>query len=332
MIYDLVGDAIQIATPEGGFHGEAAFICEHIQQNSLDSVAVLFRTNAQSALLEQCLIKEGIPYTVRGGVTFFSRKEIYQMVFFLAAAFCNNLEAVIGFPKNDKKGLPSFTGIGNLPTIEFGKPSRYLGAASFSKLELLYRTTQKPDLVKVAREFEGALDRRFRPGARDLADMLEQMREQVDTPKDALGWAFHHVYDEQLRLDTDTNEDAYHNKVASITVLMEISEKYSSIPEFVDYCMEQLFLDSKIKTTAAVQLMTIHSAKGLEFKHVYVLGLNDRFLPHARGNLDEERRVFYVAVTRAEDKLILSSPSGLDFYGKTLTPSGFLAEISELTL
>lgn len=330
MIHDLVGDTIQIAVPDGGFHGEAEFICEHIQQhygNNLADVAVLFRTNAQSALLEQCLIKQGIAYSVRGGTTFFKRKEVYQMIFFLAAAYCNILEAVIGFSKQ------GFTGIGNLPTKDFGKPSRYLGAASFSKLELLYRATNAPrDLVKITREFEEALDRRFKAGARDLADMLEQMREQVDTPSDALGWAFHQVYDEQLRLDTDNNEDAYHNKVASIQVLMDISEKYTSIPEFVDYCMEQIFMESSIKAESAIQLMTVHAAKGLEFKTVYILGLNDRFLPHSRANLDEERRVFYVAVTRAEDKLILSSPTGLDFYGKPLAPSSFLAEISEFPL
>jgi superfamily I DNA/RNA helicase len=75
----------------------------------------------------------------------------------------------------------------------------------------------------------------------------------------------------------------------------------------------------------AVQLMTIHASKGLEFKNVFVLGVNDRYLPHARGEMNEELRLFYVAATRAEEYLLLVSPVGIDFYGKELNPSSFLS-------
>lgn len=335
MLKPLLGNSVHLLTIDGGFHGEALAVGDLVKNMAPQErtrTAVLFRTNAQSALLEQQLIRQQIPYVVRGGAAFFARKEIYQMVFFLAAAYCNSLEAVIGYPRSDKTGGTVLTGIGNFPTISFNKPSRYLGTASFNKLELLFKTTPKADLVKVTREFEDALDRRFKPGARDLADMLEQLREQVDNSRDALMWAFDQVYENQLRLDTDNNEDAYNNKVASIMVLMEMAEQTPDIQEFVAYCLGRLFssLDTSQESSGeAIQLMTIHAAKGLEFQTVFILGVNDRYLPHARGDLNEERRIFYVAVTRAEEQLILSAPIGLDFYGKDLLPSCFLEESFE---
>jgi len=333
MIHNVQGDVVQLATPDEGFHGEAELVAREImtkQTGKWSDFAVLYRTNAQSALIERELIKHNVPYSVRGGAAFFARKEIYQMVFFVAAAFCNKIEAIVGYPRNDAKNMPGFSGIGNLPTLAFGKTTRYLAAANFGKLDLIFKSTVNPDMLKVVREFERSMgDARYRPGIRDLGDMIQNMRAACSTTTEALEWAFQNVYEAQIRLDADDDEDAYNNKVTSITVLMDVAKGYANPCEFVDFCLGRLLEGTQYQKgdKNSVQLMTIHASKGLEFANVYVLGVNDRFLPHARGNMDEERRLFYVAVTRAENHLMLVSPRGLDFYGKELSPSSFLSEI-----
>lgn len=332
IIQNIQGNVVQLATPDDGFVGEAelvrAEIASRLVGNSFSDFAVLYRTNAQSALIERELIKHNIPYAVRGGSSFFARKEVYQMVFFVAAAFCNNVEAIIGYPRNESKGIPGYAGIGNLPTLSFGKTTRYLGHANFSKLDLIFKSTVNPDMVTVVREFERSIpDARFRPGVRDLGDMLQNLRAECKTAYQALSWAFDNVYEAQLSLDADDDEDAYNNKLASIEVLKDISREYDDPCTFVNYCLDRLFSVAGNGDTNVVQLMTIHASKGLEFKNVYVLGVNNRYLPHARGDMKEELRLFYVAVTRAEDYLMLVSPTGLDFFGKELEKSSFLFEI-----
>lgn len=323
------GSVVQLATPSGGFHGEAELVAQEIisrADQNWGSCAALYRTKAQSALLERELIKHQVPYSVRGGASFFARKEIYQMVFFLAAAYCNNIQAIVGYTRNEAKGIPAFAGIGNLPTLTFGKTTRYLGNASFNKLDMIFKSTVNPDIVTVVREFERSLDTRSRPGARDLGDMLQNLRAEAENPREALEWVFRNVYEPQIKLDTDDDEDAYNNKVTSIAVLHDIAAEYQDVTGFVDYCLGRMFegFGQKDAPKNAVQLMTIHASKGLEFKNVFVLGVNDRYLPHARGELNEELRLFYVAATRAEEYLLFVSPIGIDFYGKELTPSSFI--------
>jgi DNA helicase-2/ATP-dependent DNA helicase PcrA len=324
------GSVVQLATPSGGFHGEAELVAQEIISRAdlnWGSCAALYRTKAQSALLERELIKHQVPYSVRGGASFFARKEIYQMVFFLSAAYCNSIQAIVGYPRNEARGIPGFSGIGNLPTLSFGKTTRYLGNASFNKLDMIFKSTNNPDMVQVVREFERSLDTRSRPGARDLGDMLQNLRAEASNPREALEWVFRNVYEPQIKLDTDDDEDAYNNKVTSITVLQDIAAEYQDITAFVDYCLGRMFegFGQNDAPRNAVQLMTIHASKGLEFKNVFVLGVNDRYLPHARGEMNEELRLFYVAATRAEEYLLLVSPVGIDFYGKELNPSSFLS-------
>jgi len=337
VIVNIQGEVVQLATPVGGLHGEAELVRSEIMAKCGDgpwsNFAVLYRTNAQSALIERELIKHRVPYTVRGGATFFARKEIYQMVFFLAAAYCNDVRAIVGFKKDEVNGTPGFSGIGNFPTKDFGKTTRYLGEAAWAKLDMIYKSTDEPvDLVKVVDEMERSLDSRARPGARDLGDMLQNLRANTQVPREALEWALENVYELQLKLDTDGDDEAYEGKRSSIAVLMDIASEYHTVKEFVDYCFERMLEGSAKKSDGkkdAVQLMTIHASKGMEFKNVYVIGVIEGFLPHARGVHSEELRLFYVATTRAENYLLLSCPSGTDFYGKPLLASPFVSLLYE---
>lgn len=328
-------EAVRISAPFGGFHGEAEFVCTDLmakKDESWSDFAILYRTNAQSALLEREFIKHRVRYTVRGGATFFARREVYHMVFFLAAAFANNVDAIIGIKRNEAAGIPGFTGIGNMPTLSFGKTTRYLGAAAWDKLDMIYKSTVNPDMVQVVREFERSLDSRSRPGARDLGDMLQNLRAEADTPGTALDWVLENIYQTQLQLDTDGDEDAFESKMSSIRVLQDIAQEYTDIKEFVSYCLERMMEGASKKqqtVSDAVQMMSIHASKGLEFKHVYVLGVNQGFLPHARGDGAEELRLFYVAITRAEESVTLMSPVGVDYFGRELAASEFLSILTE---
>jgi len=342
---------IRIMTPAEGFIGEAEWVRGDMQEKYVRSTsdtpwaefAAIYRTNAQSAYIERQLIRHHIPYTVKGGSSFFARKEVYQMVFFLAAGWCNNLQAVIGYPEDKRNRIPGFQGIGNLPTLRFGKTTRWLGAKLFSTLDMIFKSDPSQGLLDTVRAWVNTLDSRARPGANDLADMLQNMRASVESgpqydaednemnlPHAALYWAFNNVYEAQLRLDTDKDEDAYDAKVASVRVLMEIAEDYSDIPSFVDYCLTRMVANSsKEEKLDSVKLMSIHASKGLEFKHVYVLGCNEGYLPHAKGDLHEELRLFYVACTRAMDTLTILVPEGYDFREQPLAPSPFLEILRE---
>jgi len=325
---EISGEVI-ISNPEGGFYGEAEWVAQDIENylagnHAPSDIAILYRTNAQSALIEREFITRQIRYSVRSGASFYNRREVYQMVLFLAASYCNNIEAITG--------SPTFTGIGNIPTPAFGKPTRYLGKEMLGLVSTLFKSSKATqgedvDLLDSIREaWDAVNDRRFKPGLHDLIEMVESIREFAgDLPSDALTWVFENIYEEHLRLDIDDDEHAYYDKISNIGVLIDLAGRFSAIPEFVSYCLDCMKKPSDSILTNAVSLMTVHASKGLEFKRVYVLGLNERYLPHARGEVEEERRLFYVAATRAENELILVAPVGNDLLGKELRPSRFLA-------
>lgn len=328
---------VSVLSPEGGFIGEAEMVTSDIKEylnlgNSPSDIAILYRTNAQSAIIERELINHQLPYSVRSGGSFFCRKEIYQVIFFLAVAYCNNIDALVGYSRKGQTG--ALQGIGNIPTPSFGKPTRYLGKEILGMVRTLFKSAQAtevdPDLLDSIREAWDAIqDRRFKPGLQDLIEMIESLRTYGgETPQEVISWVFENVYEEHIRLDIDDNEDAYYDKVANIAALQEIAGGHTAIVSFVDYCLERLFTTPDFISKNGVSLMTIHASKGLEFKRVYVLGLNEGYLPHSRGDQHEERRLFYVATTRAEQELLLSSPIGPDQLNRSsaaLEPSKFLS-------
>lgn len=325
---------VSVIKPNNGFYGEAEWVAQDLevylsQGGASSDVAILYRANAQSALIEREFIMRQIRYSVRSGTGFYLRPEVYQMVFFLAVAYCNNIDALTGIPRSAKSS--GFIGIGNIPTPGFGKPTRYLGKETLGMVRTLFKSAQAtqddPDLVDSIREAWDAIqDRRYKPGLQDLIEMLDGIRENAgDTPQEILTWVFEVIYEEHLRRDIDDDEMGYYDKVSNISVLIKLATEFQDVPSFVDYCLSCMSSPSQLVSNNAVAMMTVHASKGLEFKRVYVLGLNERYLPHARGDVNEERRIFYVAATRAEENLILVSPSGTDLSGKELTTSRFLA-------
>ena len=296
--------------------------------------AILFRTNQQSRPLETALRKADIRYNLVGGQSFFDRKEIRDFVSYLKL-FLN--------PDDD-------TGLLRIANV----PSRGLSNATMEKL--LQLSQERRSSVFAVMQDKEALDE-FRTRTIDaILDFVELidiyhnrlMQPVVAHPENPLkawctAWLAEVGLFQEIRR-IEKNEESAENKVRNIVDLLETMD-----PEFVPAdrpiderlhrYLEHISLDrDKDDTEEArdvVTLITMHSCKGLEFPHVYIAGVEDGLIPHSRskveGTLDEERRLFYVAITRAQASLSMSHCEHRKKYGEQIPchPSPFLKEIPE---
>lgn len=270
-------------------------------------IAVLFRTNAQSRSIEEHLIIQGIPYVIHGGVSFYERKEVKDIIAYLQMAID---------PTNDK----AFKRVVNIP-------SRYLGKAFLEKVAS-YRGTHW-DAIQggiTMKDYEVR-------GTNDFVRTVESIREFMqDNPlEETVNFILNSFYRKYLEDNGEDEEDVA--RLENLETLKFAMSRYSNINEFLDYIE---FMNSTAKTSIdGVQLMTIHKSKGLEFDHVYLIGFSQGTLPHFRaveasmgGNIqpiEEERRLLYVAATRAINICRMSSPMNVN--GKPCAPSQFTKEL-----
>ncbi|MGD0410860.1 MAG: UvrD-helicase domain-containing protein [Verrucomicrobiota bacterium] len=286
--------------------------------------AVLFRTNQQARPLETALRQAGIRYQVIGGQSYFDRREIKDFLAFLKA-FLN--------PRDDI----SLLRIANVPP-------RGLSEATMERL--LAASQERGCPVFAAMKDAGALAALV-PRTRDAVARFVKLvqRQEAALREGALSprqWAENFVreiaYEAELRRGEKTPEAA-DNRVRNLRELLAtLGTTAGNTAAQVESFLDDLALDSgreeeQEQTGDAVTLITMHSCKGLEFPHVYIVGLEDGLLPHSRskaeGTLDEERRLFYVALTRAMRTLTLSHCAARKKYGQPLAchPSPFLGEL-----
>lgn len=283
-------------------------------------ICVLYRTNFQSRILEEAFLGENVPYQLLG-TKFFERKEIKDVVSYIKAArnrdSLSDIKRIINEPK---RGLgPAaiikiFSGAsGTLPPAQ---------AKSYATFELLmdsiasYGENHTPsELVRFVIERSGLYDM-YRNGTDEEKEKLENLEELV---------TFATRYDALPPAAEDANGDS------EPTPLQKMLED-------IALQSDQDEIDDKNKPAAGVKLMTIHSAKGLEFNHVFIGGLEQGLFPHdgfdekkAVEDQEEERRLFYVALTRARKKLMLSYAMMRTIYGEQTfnMPSEFLSDIPE---
>jgi len=290
--------------------------------------AILFRTNQQSRPLETALRTASVRYHLIGGQSFFDRREIKDFLAFLKV-FIN--------PHDDI----SLLRIANVPARGLSEVTmeRLLGASHERKCSVF--TAMKNPLVtttfqKNTRESIEAWVAWVERGQSELQTTASEFRLQK-WADDFLGEI---GYFAELRRLEKTPEAA-EARVKNLKELMATMDGVGNAPaERLENFLEGITLDSdreeeKENTSDAVTLITMHSCKGLEFPHVFVVGLEDGLLPHSRskveGTLDEERRLFYVAVTRAMQTLSISHCGGRKKYGQLLPcqPSPFLKELPE---
>lgn len=306
---------------------EARFVIEQLQNlqrtenKKLGDMAILYRTNTQSRIFEEMLIKSGISYNMVGGLKFYERKEIKDIIAYLRVIFnpadSLSLLRIINVPKR---------GIGD---ASLAKIQAYAAASNVSLFEA----------VSNAAAIDG-LSSRFVSKLDDLAGIIfELMNLASEAPvEDLIDRVLHDTgYLEELENErTPQAQSRIDNLHELISVAQEFaaSEEENNLENFLAHVALVSDIDDTELGEDAITLMTLHSSKGLEFPVVFLVGMEEGLFPHARTLMDEteieeERRLCYVGITRAKEKLFLSSTKMRTIYGNTVTypPSRFLQEI-----
>ncbi|MET3125582.1 DNA helicase-2/ATP-dependent DNA helicase PcrA [Arcicella rosea] len=289
--------------------------------------AILYRTNAQSRSFEESLRKLNIKYRIIGGLSFYQRREVKDLL------------AYFRFVVN-QKDEEAFKRIINLP-------KRGIGDTTIAKIAVTASENQISvwEVVSNIKQFQAG---RFADTIEGFADLIKSFKIMVEADKKDAYEAASHIA-KASGLLRELHED---KTVEGLSRYENVQELLNSIKEFVDdneVEEEDKSLSSFLQTVSLlttadsddpdgdndrVTLMTIHGAKGLEFNHVYVVGMEEDLFPsqmmlQSRADLEEERRLFYVAITRAEKKLMMSYAESRYQYGrlKPCEPSRFLDEI-----
>lgn len=306
---------------------EARFVIEQLQNlqrtenKKLGDMAILYRTNTQSRIFEEMLIKSGISYNIVGGLKFYERKEIKDIIAYLRVIFnpadSLSLLRIINVPKR---------GIGD---ASLAKIQAYAAANNVSLFEA----------VSNAAAIDG-LSSRFVSKLDDLAGIIfELMNLASEAPvEDLIDRVLRDTgYLEELENErTPQAQSRIDNLHELISVAQEFaaSEEENNLENFLAHVALVSDIDDTELGEDAITLMTLHSSKGLEFPVVFLVGMEEGLFPHARTLMDEteieeERRLCYVGITRAKEKLFLSSTKMRTIYGNTVTypPSRFLQEI-----
>ena len=282
--------------------------------------AILYRTNAQSRALEESLIRHNIPYKIVGGVRFYDRKEVKDLLAYLRLIY-------------QPDDFVSFNRIVNVP-------ARGLGAKSL-QVFADWRQSQGFNLydgLKNAAACPG-LSAKARTSLVKLADLIVSFNAQADSlmPVSLIESLVSRLdYLEYLKDDTPQGEA----RIENVKELLSVASQYqeAGLSAFLEEVSLLTDMDSAELSADSVTLMTLHSAKGLEFPVVFIAGLEESILPHSRAlydatELEEERRLMYVGMTRAREELYLTYALERTLYGgrQHNVPSRFLSDIGAQT-
>ena len=306
---------------EGRLVSSAIFQEKMNKQLRNSDFAILYRTNAQSRTLEEALRKVNIPYRIYGGLSFYQRKEIKDAIAYMR--FTVN-------PK-DEEALKRI--------INF--PKRGIGATTISKIIVLAEE-RKTSIWEIIQEADKFFKGKIGNAIMEFASLIKHFQMEA-SKKDAYSTA------ETIIKNSGLLKEFYEDKsIEGMARYENLQELLSGIRDFTDNAeTEDRSLASFLQDIALltdqdnddpeadrVTLMTIHSAKGLEFNHIFITGLEEDLFPSqmmmsSRADLEEERRLFYVAITRAKKKLVLTHAATRYRYGmlNSCEPSRFLEEI-----
>lgn len=305
---------VRAATFDDEAEEVAAWIRDHVEEGgAYGDSTVLFRLNAQSRALEDALLRDKIPYVIVGGVNFWQRKEVKDVLAYLRVASGRD---------DDRDGVKRC----------INAPFRFLGTAFVERLMAAADAEPEstwPQLVnQVARE--AGIQRRQQDSAIEWARMMTSVGEmirgehpgarQVVDPETGVASPvparpaeiLNHIINATgyVRwLEQDEGEESIETShAANVREMVRVAESFATARELLDYIDQNIRETAKAKRTKGdrVLLMSIHRSKGLEWPRVWVVGCNDKILPHAKGDVEEERRLMYVAVTRARDELVCS--------------------------
>jgi DNA helicase-2/ATP-dependent DNA helicase PcrA len=325
------GDRIEISSNQSDI-GEARGLCQKItslNNTSFSDIAILYRTNAQSRPIEDSLRLNKIPYQIFGGVSFYNRKEIKDVLAYLRVIINSSdeesLKRVINYPAR---------GIGQV-TI-----NKIIIAAQKHNLTL-YDTIKNHKELSI--DFSGSVSIKLQNFI-ELIDVLKienQKLNAFDLTKEVI---------DKVRIIDELKKDESPEGISRIENVQEllngirdfiedqkeIVDSNDNLSEFLSTVSLSTDFDLNNPDEDKVSLMTLHLSKGLEFRHVFIVGLEEDLFPSAlsyntRSELEEERRLFYVGITRAKDNLYLSYANSRYRWGKLIycEESRFLNEIDK---
>ncbi|PAO68296.1 MULTISPECIES: DNA helicase PcrA [Bacillus] len=314
--------------------GEGQFVAGKIHQlhssgkRKLSDIAILYRTNAQSRVIEETLLKAGLNYNIVGGTKFYDRKEIKDILAYLR---------LVSNPDDDI----SFTRIVNVP-------KRGVGATSLEKIASyaainglsFFQAIQQVDFIGVSAKAANALD-----GFRQMIENLTNMQDYLSITELTEEILDKTEYREMLKAEKSIEAQSRLENIDEFLSVTKNFEQKSEDKTLVAFLTDLALiadidqLDQKEEESGgkdAITLMTLHAAKGLEFPVVFLMGLEEGVFPHSRSlmeevEMEEERRLAYVGITRAEQELYLTNAKMRTLFGRTnMNPeSRFIAEIPD---
>ncbi|MEX2441973.1 MAG: UvrD-helicase domain-containing protein [Alkalispirochaeta sp.] len=334
------GNLVELSFPDSD-EEEAAFISEKIKilayQDSLryDSFGILIRTNAQARLIEEALLEADIPYRMSGGQSFFQRKEIKDIAGYMRVTLNPdddvNLLRTINTPRRgvgrrtveqlhaiaDERKISLYSAISLVSHKEIPPEEHGIGKAAVGSLQ---------EYIELIERFQEFFER-----SKHIAATTERLVTELDY------WGY-------LVQEFQKSERAAKAKWKNIGFFIRSIDRYETNPDVFDPTLQgylnRISLQvkdelSEEENAGKAHLMTIHSAKGLEYDIVFLAGVEDGILPHQRsveendGNVEEERRLFYVAITRARERLYMTSCRRRHVQAEIVesSPSPFLEEI-----
>src|SRR3954469_20546116 len=277
-------------------------------------MAVFYRTNAQSRVVEEEMVRADVPYRVIGGTRFYERREVKDALAYLRAVI-NPVDEV------------SLKRIVNVP-------KRGVGDTSRGRIDAWAASHGVTFSEALDHAEESGVHGRALTGIRELVVLLENLRAVDDGPRVVLEAILERTgYTAELE---STRSLEAQGRLENLAELVGVAGEHDTIDEFLEAVSLVADQDELTEDDSSVVLMTLHTAKGLEFPTVFIVGLEDGVFPHLRSlgepdELEEERRLCYVGITRARERLYLSHAWSRSLFGSTQynPPSRFLKEIPE---
>jgi DNA helicase II / ATP-dependent DNA helicase PcrA len=309
--------------------GEAQFVIGKIQEQirngrKLSDIAILYRTNAQSRVIEESFLKSNIDYSIVGGIKFYDRKEIKDILAYLRLISNPDddisLQRIINVPKR-AIGSTSIDKIANFATMH--------DLSMFQALETIEMIGLSPKAEKAAAEFRNLVSNYTHQ--QEYLSVTELVEEVLDKTG----------YRDMLKAEKSIESQSRLENIDEFLTVTKSFEESSEDKSLVAFLTDLALVadidrldDDGEKKTDFVTLMTLHSAKGLEFPVVFLIGMEEGVFPHSRSlmeedEMEEERRLAYVGITRAEEELFITNAQMRTLFGRTnMNPeSRFIKEI-----
>ncbi|HEV3353805.1 MAG TPA: DNA helicase PcrA [Acidimicrobiales bacterium] len=300
-------------------HDEARWLVQevhrlHDEAYRWGDLAVFYRTNAMSRVVEEELVRAEVPYRVIGGTRFYERREVKDALAYLRALI----------NPTDEVSLKRIVNV----------PKRGVGDTSLGRIDAWAASHGVTFAEALDHAEEAGVHGRALTGIRELVDLLEELRAVDDGPRVLLEAILARTgYTAELEA---TRSLEAQGRLENLAELVGVAGEHESTEEFLEAVSLVADQDELTEDDSSVVLMTLHTAKGLEFPTVFIVGLEDGVFPHLRSlgepdELEEERRLCYVGITRARERLYISNAWSRSLFGATQynPPSRFLKEIPE---